>query len=342
VLGQRLEHQGGQPVNTISRRALIAGTGAVSAAAAVDSIARIHVAHAAPPPVGKQAPGFYRAKLGDFEITQISDGAATFPMPDGWVKNISKEQALATAAAAHMPEGKVNVPFNPIVINTGSKLVLIDTGYGPNIGPSVGLLPIHMAAAGIDPKTIDIVVLSHLHPDHINGVKTKDDALAFPNAEHKVPATDWAFWMSEDNAAKADSQMMKNYFATVRKVLGNMADKVTKYEWGKEVAQGITALETPGHTPGHTSFAVASGNAKMLVQSDVTNIPEFFLRNPDWHVAYDIDPVKAAQTRHKFYDMAAAEKVLIAGFHFAFPSQGYVEKDGSGYRLVPIRWNPVL
>jgi len=263
-------------------------------------------------------------------------------MPDGWVKNIPQDQALATAAAAHMPEGKVNIPFNPIVINTGSKLVLIDTGYGPNIGPTVGILPVHLAAAGIDPKSIDTVVLSHLHPDHINGVKTKDGVIAFPNAEHKVPAQDWAFWMSEDNAAKADSQMMKNYFANVRKVLGDMADKVTKYEWGKEVAPGIIALETPGHTPGHTSFAVASGNAKMLVQSDVTNIPEFFLRNPDWHVAYDIDPVKAAQTRHKFYDMAAAEKTLIAGFHFAFPSQGYVEKDGNGYRLVPIRWNPVL
>jgi glyoxylase-like metal-dependent hydrolase (beta-lactamase superfamily II) len=148
--------------------------------------------------------------------------------------------------------------------------------------------------------------------------------------------------MSEENAGKAESQMMKNYFANTRKVLGSLANKVTKYDWGKDVASGITAIETSGHTPGHTSFAVASGAAKMLVQSDVTNIPEFFLRNPDWHVAFDIDPVKAAQTRHKFYDMAAADKMLIAGFHFSFPSMGYVEKDGSGYRLTPIRWSPVL
>ena len=334
-------------MHIISRRAVLAGAGAITAAAidplaSIDPLGRMSAARAAAPAVGTQAPGFYRAKLGDFEITQISDGAATFPMPDGWVRNIAKDQALAHAAAVHMPEGKVNVPFNPIVINTGSKLVLIDTGYGPNIGPTVGLLPKHLAAAGIDPKAIDIVVLSHLHPDHINGVKTKDDALAFPNAEHKVPAQDWAFWMNDENAARADNQMMKNYFATVRKVLGNMAEKVTKYDWGKEVAPGVTAIETAGHTPGHTSFAVSSGNAKMLVQSDVTNVPEFFLRNPDWHVAYDVDPVKAVETRRKFYDMAAAEKTLIAGFHFAFPSQGYVEKDGSGYRLVPVRWNPVL
>jgi glyoxylase-like metal-dependent hydrolase (beta-lactamase superfamily II) len=329
-------------MHTISRRAVIAGAGAITAAATLDPLGRTSAALAAAPATGIQAPGFYRAKLGDFEITQISDGAATFPMPDGWVRNIAKDQALAHAAAVHMPEGKVNVPFNPIVINTGSKLVLIDAGYGPNIGPSVGLLPKHLAAAGIDPKAIDIVVLSHLHPDHINGIKTKEDTLAFPNAEIKVPTQDWAFWMSDENAAKADNPMMKNYFTAIRKVLGDMGDKVTKYDWGKEVASGITAIDTSGHTPGHTSFAVASGNSKMLVQSDVTNVPEFFLRNPDWHVAYDVDPVKAVQTRRRFYDMAVAENMLIAGYHFAFPSQGYVEKDGSGFRLVPIRWNPVL
>ena len=110
-------------------------------------------------------------------------------------------------------------------------------------------------------------------------------------------------------------------------------DKVTKYEWGKEVAPGITAIDAAGHTPGHTAFAVASGNARVLVQSDVTNIPELFLRNPDWHVAFDIDPQKAVETRRKFYDMAAAEKALVVGFHFTFPSVGYVEKDGT--RLSP-------
>jgi glyoxylase-like metal-dependent hydrolase (beta-lactamase superfamily II) len=108
------------------------------------------------------------------------------------------------------------------------------------------------------------------------------------------------------------------------------------------VAPGITAIDTSGHTPGHTSFVVASGSSKMFVQSDVTNIPEFFLRNPEWHVAFDIDPVKAVATRRRFYDMASAEKTLIAGFHFSFPSMGYVEKDGTNYRLVPIRWSPVL
>jgi glyoxylase-like metal-dependent hydrolase (beta-lactamase superfamily II) len=327
----------------LTRRTLLTGTAAAAVTAALDPSAGLPPAHASAPATGKQAPAFYRAKLGDFEVTQIADGARTFPMPDPFVKNVPKDQALAAAEAAYMPKGHVTVPFNPIVINTGSKLVLIDAGYGPGVAPQVGLLSAHMAAAGIDPKAIDIVVLSHLHPDHINGVKTADNKLAFPNAEHLVPTQDWAFWMSEENAAKAaDNAMMKAYFANVKKVLGDVADKVKKYDWGKEVAPGITALDTSGHTPGHSSFAVQSGSAKMLVQSDVTNIPELFLRHPDWHVMFDVDPVKAVATRRKFYDMAAAEKTLIAGFHFSFPSQGYVEKDGSNYRLVPIRWSPVL
>ena len=322
----------------LSRRTLLNGAAAAALAPAIS----IPPAHASAPPAGKQAAGFYRYKVGTYECTSINDGSRTFPMPDTFVKNVAKDQALAAAEAAYMPKGMVTVPFNPQVINTGSKLVLIDTGYGPGIAPSVGLLPAGMTAAGIDPNAIDVVILSHLHPDHINGVKTADGKVAFPNAEIMVPAQDWAYWMSDDNMSKASDGMMKAYFANTRKILSDIAGKVTKYEWGKEVASGITALATPGHTPGHTSFAVASGSSKVLIQSDVTNIPELFLRNPDWHVMFDIEPEKAQQTRHKFYDMAAAEKALIVGFHFQFPSMGYVETAGAGYRLIPIVWNPVI
>jgi glyoxylase-like metal-dependent hydrolase (beta-lactamase superfamily II) len=324
----------------MTRRTVLTGATAMTAAAL--SPPGLSPAEGATPPIGKQAPAFYRTKVGDFEVTQFSDGVFTRPV-EGFVRNISKEQASAAAEAAYMPKGMVQVPFNPLLINTGSKLVLIDAGYGPNVGPPVGHLLANMAAAGVDPKTIDIVVMSHLHPDHINGIRAKDGSLAFPNAELKVPAPDWAFWMSDENAAKAaDNNMMKGYFANVRKIFAGIEGKLTRYDWGKEVAPGVTAIETSGHTPGHTSFAVASGSGKLLVQSDVTNIPEFFLRNPEWHVAFDVDPVKAVATRRRFYDMAASEKVLIAGFHFSFPSMGYVEKDGNGYRLVPVRWNPML
>jgi glyoxylase-like metal-dependent hydrolase (beta-lactamase superfamily II) len=302
---------------------------------------------AAAPAAGKQAPGFYRYKVGSLECTSINDGSRSFPMPDTFVRNVPKAEALAAAEAAYMPKGMVTVPFNPQVINTGSKLVLIDCGWGvgmfePSKG-AIGRTLSNLVAAGVDPKTIDVVLMSHLHPDHTNGIRAADGSMAFPNAEIVVPANDWAFWMSEENAAKAQSdELMKGYFANVRKVYSGIEGKVTKYEWGKEVAPGITAIDTHGHTPGHTSFVLSSGSSKVLLQSDVTNIPEFFLRNPDWHVMYDVDPVEAVKTRHKFYDMASAEKALVVGFHFNFPSLGYVEKDGAKYRLVPTAWSPVI
>jgi glyoxylase-like metal-dependent hydrolase (beta-lactamase superfamily II) len=240
------------------------------------------------------------------------------------------------------PKGQVRVPFNPTVINTGSKLVLIDAGYGFEKAPATGQAVANMTAAGIDPKAIDIVILSHLHPDHINGIKAADGGLAFPNAEIKAPAADWAFWMDDGNMAKAKDGMMKGYFENTRKILSDLADKITRYDWGKEVAPGITSLEASGHTPGHSAFVVASGPGKILIQSDVTNIPQLFLVNPDWHVAFDVDPEKAQATRHRIYDMAAAEHLTIAGFHFPFPSVGHVEKDGPHYRLIPVIWSASL
>ena len=293
----------------LNRRHLLAGAAAIGAAAATGL--RPTIANASVPQSGAQAPGFYRYKVGSFECTSINDGARTFPMPDKFVVNVPKEEAAAAGEAAYMPKGMVTVPFNPQLINTGSKLVLIDTGNGvANLEPSkgaVGRTLQNLQAAGVDPKSIDVVLLSHLHPDHTNGIRLADGALAFPNAEIMVPGKDWEFWTSEDNAAKAESNaMMKNYFANVKKTFAGLESKVTKYEWGKEVAPGITSIATPGHTPGHTSFAVASGDSRVLIQSDVTNIPEFFLRNPDWHVMFDADAAMAQQTRHKFYDMAAA------------------------------------
>ena len=330
----------------ITRRNLLTGAVAVGAAGIAPASA-IWPARAASPPAGAQAPGFYRYKVGSFECTSINDGARTFPMPDTFVKNVPKEQALAAAEAAYMPKGMVTVPFNPQLINTGSKLVLIDCGNGvANFEPSkgaVGRTLLNLAAAGVDPKSIDVVLMSHLHPDHTNGIRAADGSMAFPNAEIMAPAKDWDFWMSKDNAAKAESNpMMKNYFANVQKIYAGIESKVTRYDWGKEIIPGITSIDTNGHTPGHTAFAVASGSSKILIQSDVTNIPELFLRNPDWHVAFDIDPVQAVATRRKFYDMAAAEKATVVGFHFIFPSIGYVEKAGAGYRLIPAAWNPTI
>src|SRR6266404_6822397 len=148
----------------LSRRHLLAGAAAGAATTMMPFGAL--TARAAVPAAGTQVPGFYRYKVGSIECTSINDGARTFPMPDKFVANVPKEQALAAAEAAYMPKGMVTVPFNPQIINTGSKLVLIDTGFGPTPNAPIGLLTASMAAAGIDPKAVDIVVISHLHPDH--------------------------------------------------------------------------------------------------------------------------------------------------------------------------------
>jgi glyoxylase-like metal-dependent hydrolase (beta-lactamase superfamily II) len=318
----------------LTRRTVLAGT---AAAMAVSS-----KSEAAAPPSGKQVPGFYRYKVGSFECTAVNDGALTFPMPDGFVTNVSKEQALAAAEAAYFPRGMVTIPFTPQLINTGSKLVLIDTGWGPGVGPTVGLLSANLQAAGIDPNAIDIIIISHLHPDHTNGIRNAEGGFSFPNAEIKVPSRDWEFWMSDGNMARAPNDVMKDYFVNARRVYAGIAERVTMYDRGQEVGPGITAIDAAGHSPGHTAFAVASGSQRILIQSDITIIPDLFLRYPDWHIAFDVDPIKAAEIRHKFHDMAAAEKSIVIGFHFPFPTIGHIEKSGTGYRLVPIAWSPTM
>lgn len=322
-----------------TRRHLLASA-AAGAAAAVTPLAGTPAQAAVP---SGRSTGVYRYRLGDYEIIQLMDGARTFPMPENFVVNVSQDKAIKAAEAAYMPEGKVTIPFSPMVVNTGSKLIAIDTGNG--LGAfratkgAVGQARSNMEAAGIDPRKIDIVIISHFHGDHIGGLKNADGSLAFPKAEIKVPAVEWAFWTDESNANRANS-FNREWFPHAKKMLAGLADKVTKYEGGKEIAPGITSIATPGHTPGHMSFMVASGSSHILVQTDVTNIPWMFLRHPEWHSVYDNEPKVAEATRRKVYDMAAAEKTTVVGYHFPFPCVGHVEKSGKDYRLVPVAWDP--
>jgi glyoxylase-like metal-dependent hydrolase (beta-lactamase superfamily II) len=326
----------------LTRRSVLAGAAATGTVAFSPNFTS--PAHAAAPAAGKQATGIYRYKVGNFECTSINDGTYLVPYFDGFARGVSKDRIVAAMEAAYYPQGHFVFPFNPQLINTGGKLVLIDTGMGPTGGPqrnpNVGKLTEGLSLAGIDPKAIDTVIVSHIHFDHFMGLKTADDKSAFPNAEIKVPSIEWAFWMNDENRAKVPD-MVKGWFDLARKSFAGLDAQLTKYDGGQEVAPGITSIHTPGHTPGHMSFAVASGSARVLIQSDLTSIPDLFLRNPDWQLLFDMDPVQAVQTRRKFLDMAAAEKAPVIGYHFHFPAMGYVEKDGTGYRLVPGPWMPV-
>jgi glyoxylase-like metal-dependent hydrolase (beta-lactamase superfamily II) len=337
---------GDEIMTKLTRRDLMTNALTATAATAIAPLTLNSSVLAATQPADKQAPGYYRYKVGDFEITVVTDGAATFPLPDIFVQNHTKPEVEKMLGEAYQPTGTVTIPFTPIVINTGNKLVLIDTGYGPEMHVKskgrVGQLPATLAAAGIDPKAINTIIISHMHLDHVSGLRTLDGGIAFSNAEILVPTLDWAYWYNDAEMGKLPEGYTKSVYPGIRKVFAGLESKVTKYEWGKEIVTGITTVGTPGHTPGHTSFVVASGKAKLLVQSDVTNIPHLFLSHPTWQVMYDVDPLLATETRKKYYDMASAERALVQGFHFPFPSAGHVEKVGTEYRLVPIRWDPVL
>jgi glyoxylase-like metal-dependent hydrolase (beta-lactamase superfamily II) len=303
-------------------------------------------AFSAAPPIGKQNAGFYRYKVGSFEVTVVTDGGNVGKLADGYVANADRAAINKALEADFLEKDTVKGAFTPVVVNTGSKLVAIDTGLGLGMHAqskgAVGQYHGNLKAAGIDVAQIDTVIISHFHGDHINGLVGPDNKPMFPNAEIMVPATEWAFWTDESNTPKLP-EIARGQMGNVKRVFGGLGNKVTRYDAGKELVPGITAVASPGHTPGHTSHIIANGNDKVLVQADVTaGAASIFVRNPDWQFVFDTDKPQAVATRKKLYDMAVADKMIVQGYHFPFPSMAYVEKSGSGYRLVPVPWRPTI
>ena len=181
-----------------------------------------------------------------------------------------------------------------------------------------------------------MVIISHFHGDHINGLITADRSLAFPNAEILVPAVEHKYWMDDGEMSRAPQGASKACSRTRAACsTARCCKRVRTYEWGKEVVPGITAVGTPGHTPGHTSLiVVVRQQARSIVQADVTHVPYLFARNPGWHAFDDQDPAMAEATRRKVYDMLVAEKMMVQGFHYPFPALAHVEKTATGYREV--------
>ena len=280
----------------------------------------------------------HRYKLGDIAVTVFSDGFRTIP-PDNYIANAAKEELIATLASAGLPTDHMRNTYAPIVLETSGKRVLIDTGNGEAMFAQSkgerGRLQQNLAAAGIDRNAIDVVVISHFHADHVNGLLAADNKPAFPNAEIKVPAGEWAFWMDDGEMSRAPNGRMTELFHNNRRIFDALGRKVTRYAWDEEVAPGITAVGTPGHSIAHTSFVVASGAAQVFVQGDVANHAVVFTRHPDWHGWFDQDPVQAAATRRRVYDMLVAEKMPVQAYHHPFPALSRVEKDGNGYRVIP-------
>ncbi len=313
----------------LTRRTLLAATAVAGVAASADPAA------AAAPLADKQAPAIYRYKIGAYQLTALYDGIWYRPITDKFIRNAPFADVEHALDVAFMPHDELATPFTALVVNTGSKLVLIDTGTGGQISPAAGELRDNLVAAGIDPHAVDQIVISHFHPDHINGIKDKDNRLIFPNAEIMVPAPEWAFWMDDANLNAAPGDL-KPTFLNQRRIFADIAKQVTHYEPGKEVASGIVTLPAPGHTPGHTVFAIHSGNQSLLVLSDTAQHPAVFARHPNWEAAFDVDGPEAVATRKKIFDRAAADRMLITGDHFPFPACGHLIKTATGYEHVPV------
>src|SRR4051794_39666747 len=233
----------------LTRRHALAGAAALAATPLLPPIS----ARAAAPVADKQAPSFYRYKIGDAQVNVISDGVNNFALPETFVLNAKKDEVNGALEKAHMPKDKMSVYFAPLVINTGGKLVLVDTGNGPAANASskgaVGQLATNMVAAGFDPKAIDIVVISHFHGDHVNGLLNAEGGPAFPNAEVLVPAAEWKFWMDDGEMSRASGDRMTGLFKNNRRVFeAGLKKKVTPYEWARTWRPGCSRW-TPSATP---------------------------------------------------------------------------------------------
>lgn len=326
-------------MTTINRRhAMATGVAALAAPAFLTASSAPVFAQAAA--AAAQAPGFYKYKVGDITVTAINDGFFNRPL-EGFIRNAELPAVQSAMSAAFLPTNAVPIPFNTLVVETGGKVVLLDTGNG-NVGaPTSGTWMTNFKAAGFDPAKVDSVVISHFHGDHINGIRLRDGSAVFPNAEIQVPTPEWAFWMS-DERMNAAPEAMRGGFQNARRVFAPIAANVKRFEPGAEVAPGVTSMAAFGHSPGHTVFVVSSGNARLTYMADITNHPALFVRNPDWSAIFDMDADAARATRRRLLDMAASEKTRVHFYHAPFPSNGFIAKDGNGFQLVPAQWTPAI
>lgn len=288
-------------------------------------------------PEPRRQPGSHRHGVGDAEVIVLADGYRTFPLPDALVVNADRQAVNAALVDAGMPANEMTIHFNPAIVRAGGRTVLIDTGNGPGAaaedGSTRGWLPRSMADAGLAAAQIDTVVISHFHGDHINGLLAADGHPAFPNADILVPAPEWAFWMEHTHDS---DERLKGIADSARRILDPLEPRIRKFGWDDEIAQGLVAVATPGHTPGHTSFMLSSSGESLFIQSDVTNNPALFVRNPGWHAAFDIDAERAETVRRLTYDMLATQGIPVIGFHYPFPCLARIETDGERYRALAL------
>jgi len=278
--------------------------------------------------------GYHKCKIGDIECASIYDGIWQKKHADNFIRNASVEDTKKALKAAGLTDEYVPIEFAQTIMKTGGKTVLIDAGTGGQLAPSAGKTMANLVAAGYDPKTVDTILISHFHPDHIFGLMAKDtNEQIFPQAEIIVPEAEYKFWTDPALIPKLPERrqgLAKRIQATFP-----TWKNITQVAGEKDVAPGIRTLLTFGHTPGHTAFHVSSGSDQLIVAGDIANVPALFVANPGWHAVFDADPDLAETNRKKLFDRAIADKAVIAGYHFGFPNAGTIAKDGAGYAFMP-------
>ncbi|MEP6739800.1 MAG: MBL fold metallo-hydrolase [Caldimonas sp.] len=294
-------------------------------------------AQAAAPQVKTQAPGFYRMMLGDFEITALCDGTVDLA-PKELLTNTTQAQ-VASLLERSFESDAVPTSVNAYLINTGDKLILVDTGAAKLFGPTLGNLLANLAAAGYRPEQVDAVLITHMHPDHVGGLMT-EGKIAFPNATVHADQHDVDFWLAQTNLDKAP-EAMKGFFQGAMASLNPYVNggKMKAFNGTTDLFPGIRAIAAPGHTPGHTIYSIESKGKKLVLWGDLMHVAAVQFPEPQVTIAFDTDSPAAAAQRAKAYADAAQGRFLVAGAHLPFPGIGHIRADGKGYAWVPVDYN---
>jgi glyoxylase-like metal-dependent hydrolase (beta-lactamase superfamily II) len=289
--------------------------------------------------------GFYRFKIGDFQATVISDGSGQIPIRPILAMNVS-EAELAPVLKANFMQPVIQITNNILVVDTGRERILVDTGFGKRLGPSYGSFPgleANLRRAGIAPESVDLVVTSHGHLDHIGGFVRKSGELAFPKAQFVFVDTEWNYWTgsryeSEVNSSPMPDGFKKGTIGAARDNLPPVANRTRFVKQGGEIASGVHYIAAPGHSPSHAAILFTSGNEQFMHMGDIAHNPVTSLQHPDWTPIFDYDPAPAIKSRKAILDRVATDQIMVMGYHFPFPAIGHVVRRDAAYHWEAAQW----
>lgn len=272
------------------------------------------------------------ARLGPRSIHVVSDGGFEMPL-SMLARGVPPDELAALLKSAGLPTGEARTVLNVTLVKDGEDWTILDCGAGGNFLPGSGKLATNLAEAGIDREKVKRVLFTHAHPDHLWGAIDEFDSDLFPNARYQISEREFAFWSAPDVYAKLPED--RHFFAAgAQRIMKALGEKLERFAPGKEVAPGILAVETGGHTPGHVSFEVAGNGQSVLVLGDALTHPVISFQHPDWRTISDTDPDHGVATRWRLLDRLVADRLPVIGYHLPAPGLGRVERAGSAYRFV--------